>query len=376
MKKKVLIVTFYDVYNENLNGVTKIGSNLIKYINGNVDVLVLPLASGNKFISLINYVLMGVGGSNDYLSRSELIKCIPLIESKSKDFDIIHFLGSQFLYLDGFLSSDLLNKSIVQPIDNLLIYKGRLIKNVSFLKKVFYGLEILKIKKLYRNVSRFKRIIFVSKRDARLFNHFSRVKSIAIENGISLDFKKKSDFKIKNSSRVSLVFHGDLTYAPNIEAVIFLQNLSKKINENYQIDVIGKYDENLKNKCDRLNFLGFVDDLSESLTKYDIYICPIFSGAGIKNKLLEASYMKIPVISTTEAAMGTRLSAGIEYEKAETITDFAFSISRLSGNELLRKSIAEMASYKVEHYFSWNQITERYEAKYNEIYINNNSKTR
>ena len=376
MRKKVLIISFYDINNENLNGVTKIGFNLLKYAKSDIETLILPYSQTNKVIKLVNYILRGNGVFNDYIYKRQLVRNISLIELEAKKYDIVHFLGPQFIYLDNLLSDELLGKLVVQPIDNLLIFKGRLIKKVSLLKKMFYIVEIYKLKSIYKSIKNYKKIIFVSKRDSKLFNKNSNLASIAIENGVELGFVKKNDFEIRNKDKIKLVFHGDLTYAPNIEATYFLNELSKILGEFFQIDVIGKYNTQLEFECSNLNFLGFVDDLSTSLTLYDMYICPIFSGSGIKNKFLEASYMKIPMISTSEAAVGTSLKAGVDYEHAESMDDFLSSILRLANDISLRESLAESASGKVEKSFSWDQVVERYEAEYNEIYYNNNPSVR
>ncbi|WP_229618460.1 glycosyltransferase family 4 protein [Vibrio parahaemolyticus] len=372
MKKNILLVSFYDLDNENLNGVTKIGFNLTKYAKSNIETLIVPYSQPGKLITLFKYILKGNGVFNDYMYREQLIKNVSLIESESKKYDVVHFLGPQFLYLDTLLSEELLKKTVVQPIDNLLIFKGRLTKKVSLLKKVFYGLEIYKLKSLYEDIISYEKIIFVSKRDSRLFNKISKLSSVPIENGVDLGFGKKTDFEIKNRNEVKLVFHGDLTYGPNVEATYFLNELGKKLGKCFKIDVVGKYNAQLESECSSLNFLGFVDDLSDSLTKYDMYICPIFSGSGIKNKFLEAGYMKIPMISTGEAAVGTSLKASIDYEHAESMDDFLSSILRLSNDKNLRKSLSENASRKIEKSFSWNQVVERYEAEYNKVYCNNN----
>lgn len=376
MKKKILVVSYFDVNNESLNGVTKIGYNIIKYNSNSVELLILPFIKPNMVISLIKYCFFGVGVFNDYIYREQLLNCIKLVEKKENEFDVIHFLGPQFLFLDSILSKQLIAKSIVQPIDNLLVFKGRLFGRVGFLKKVFYSIELCKLKKLYSRLSRFNNLIFVSRRDSGLFNRFSMKKSRAIENGVNLNYKKKSDFKLDKleAEQVKLVFHGDLTYQPNTEAIYFLHELKRELGHKFKIDVIGKYNEQLKLECYELNFLGFVDDLSEKLTKYDLYLCPIFSGAGIKNKLLEASYMKIPVISTREATIGTSLKAGVDYVNAETISDFVSEISNLSTNEVLRRSLAQNASLKIENSFSWNKVIKCYEEEYNKVCINNNSK--
>ncbi|MFW2330438.1 glycosyltransferase family 4 protein [Aeromonas allosaccharophila] len=371
--KKILIVSFYDLNSEDTNGVTKIGFNLLNYKMSKVDTLRISYSPPNRIISLIKYIVRGKGVFNDYLYRSQLIENIKLIEDYSENYDIVHLLGPQFLYLNGLLSDNVLKKIVLQPIDNLLIFKGRLIEKVNLARKIFYTIEVYKLKALYRELNGFKKIIFVSMRDSRLFNRISNLKSISIENGVNLKFNRKSDFEIKETDNVKLIFHGDLTYAPNIEAVYFLQALSEKLGRDFRIDIIGKYSEKLKLDCDGVNFIGFVDDLSNYLTSYDLYLCPIFSGAGIKNKFLEASYMRIPMISTREAAVGTSLKFGIDYEQAESLSDFISCIKRLSNDKPLREFLAENASLKVEQSFSWCQVIERYEKEYNEVYFNNNT---
>ncbi len=53
-----------------------------------------------------------------------------------------------------------------------------------------------------------------------------------------------------------------------------------------------------------VNPIGFVDKVQSYLNRAGIYINPLFVGAGIRIKILEAMAMQLPVVATSVAAEG------------------------------------------------------------------------
>jgi glycosyltransferase involved in cell wall biosynthesis len=114
------------------------------------------------------------------------------------------------------------------------------------------------------------------------------------------------DFKFK-----SLIFIGGESHYPNLDGLEwFLSNSEQYLShkEIEKIFVTGIWSEQTKTRLSKLEkrveFTGFVEDLS-SLLKTSISIVPIrIGGGGIRTKILLSMAQCSPVVSTSTAAIG------------------------------------------------------------------------
>lgn len=100
-----------------------------------------------------------------------------------------------------------------------------------------------------------------------------------------------------------ILFTGILSYLPNEEACIYiLDKILPQISNNYLFRIVGKNPSdrllNVASKNKFVQITGYVEDISEEYRKADIYLCPMQSGAGMKNKILEALSTGLPVITS------------------------------------------------------------------------------
>lgn len=103
------------------------------------------------------------------------------------------------------------------------------------------------------------------------------------------------------SMGIRLVFIGDGHYAPNAQAVNFLEKLQVLDPHLPPIHVYGKGYSVKKNS--KIVFHGYQDS-ANMYYRDDIHVLPIFSGAGIKNKVVIALESGLRVITTREGANG------------------------------------------------------------------------
>lgn len=97
-----------------------------------------------------------------------------------------------------------------------------------------------------------------------------------------------------------LVFVGDVKYGPNRIAIKFLKQIADKLPIGMDISVIGN-EHPIRHS--RLTNIGIVD-IDDLYRHHDIHLAPIFSGAGIKNKVVEPLSLGLPVLTTNEGANG------------------------------------------------------------------------
>ena len=165
------------------------------------------------------------------------------------------------------------------------------------------------------------RIFVVTDDDrASLIGHGVRASKIeVIPNGVDTGkmrpdpvagARMRAELGIGDSTRL-LLFFGQLTYVPNLEALALIHDRLLPLLDGsgaaFEIVVIGKGDMP-KLRRDfahpRLRFLGLVDGLAPYINAADAVIVPVTSGGGSRLKILESIACGAPVVSTSIGAQG------------------------------------------------------------------------
>jgi hypothetical protein len=200
--------------------------------------------------------------------------------------------------------------------------------NISRISRFFKG-EITQIVALMRDHFYLRRVeyvdlfTFIAARDLRKEKRFIMGRS---QNIFTLP-NLTTQAKVNQEKLNRLVFIGDGFYGPNRKALRFLECLGDELPESKQISVIGR---SLSSKSKRIHCMGYVenDDLYYS---DDIHVVPIFSGAGIKNKVTEPLALGLRVITTPEGANGIANNPNLHICKS--VADFVTKIKELESEE-------------------------------------------
>ncbi len=171
-------------------------------------------------------------------------------------------------------------------------------------KSVYY-------KKLARDLERYEKevvksidgVLAISQEDLDLFLTYNpEINATVIP--VHVDQQGSSDFKVNKNS----VFHiGNMDWLPNREAVerliILFQKCQKK-NDSLQLTLAGKNTEKFYKSTDKIDVMGFVENLKDFAESSGILVSPISSGSGVRIKILEMMSYGVPVITTPAGARG------------------------------------------------------------------------
>lgn len=136
--------------------------------------------------------------------------------------------------------------------------------------------------------------------------------SVTNKKVIVSPFGIPNKLKTKNNACISfrsLLFIGSGDHYPNYEGLMwFLDNLKERFGNEipFNIEILGLWDENFITKYSLLNkitFRGRVKNI-EDYYEQSILISPIFSGSGLRTKILFSFANYIPVVSSFFAAEG------------------------------------------------------------------------
>jgi glycosyltransferase involved in cell wall biosynthesis len=283
---------------------------------------------------------------------------------KSEDFDIVQLEG---IYLAPYI------KIIKKHSNALISLRSHNIEHEIW-KRVASN-ETNPVKKKYTNIlsSRIKNfekkylnhydlLVPITSRDLNVLNKMGNKKPSHVSM-TGINFKSL----IKDKSNInypSLFFIGALDWAPNQEGLQwFFKNVWKRVNEKFpdlKIYITGR---NAPEKFIRIfekknvEYIGSVDDAYKFMNSNSIMIAPLFSGSGMRIKIIEGMALGKAIITTK---IGTEGIETTNYENiiiAENEMEFVKAIEELVTNERLFNSISQKAMSFIQDKFNNNTIT-------------------
>ncbi len=287
-----------------------------------------------------------------YYSDKILNKILSIIHEKS--IDIVHF---ESFYTAFYISNEIRKLSVKQIFgaENIEynVY-DEYANNTNFLLRPLYKLQVDKIRK--EETSLFKKAdlcIAVSDADALAIRKYARECEV-IRNGVDID-----EFKFnlpKNKKGTRLLFVGNFTYFPNVDAIDFFYNeIFKNLSGDIRLTVIGKKVKTLKFDDLRIEKKEFIPRIQDAYEESDLVVAPVRLGGGTNFKVLEAMAAGVPVVSLPDRLEGLNLfnnkQIAIVKEK-----EFAKKIISLLSDLEVRKRLARNARAFVEQEYSWKVI--------------------
>ena len=134
------------------------------------------------------------------------------------------------------------------------------------------------------------------------------------------------------------------------------------IGKGLQKDIITKIKGN-----NRINYLGFVDDIDNFLASQMLMVAPIRIGAGLKMKIPHSLVCKTPVLTTDVGAEGIDINENNGMWVATDTSDMIKLINKLllQNNLLIKKG--ELGRNAVIELFSEEKIISQFESLYSEL---------
>ena len=103
------------------------------------------------------------------------------------------------------------------------------------------------------------------------------------------------------------------------------------------------------------------------MAKSQVVVCPMISGTGIKNKVLEAMAMKKAIVSTSLGVAGIKCESGTHVIVRDDPKAFAEAAEELLCNDELRVEIGTNARKLVEKDYSWDSTVRAYDRIYDQL---------
>ena len=209
-----------------------------------------------------------------------------------------------------------------------------------------------------KSVDWFDYITFVSPIEMREYNRLhNTTKGIVLTVGTDVKYYS-DDIPVEHDNN-TVVIVGNFEYAPNASSIRWIdEEIMPKLPADTVLNVIGKFPEELKSVIKSRNIctLGYVDDMRYSVKSAAVFLSPIVFGTGIKNKIVEAMAMGMPVVTNSVGAEGLDVQSGRELIIAETAEEIADAVRQLLADEDLRKRLGSNGQrYAMKHH-DWDVV--------------------
>jgi len=292
---------------------------------------------------------------------------------KNIDFDIIHTdhtaMAEMALYI-----KELTGKPISLRLHNIewKIW-DRYKEELKFLPYKKYIERQAKLLKNYEEeaLAKFDVLLPITPVDYAYLQKFNLKNKIAVA-GAGVDIDKWKPEQIDRNIN-EIIIATTYNWVHNVDGLIwFIEKvlpIVKQHNPNAFLTLIGKdMPDSLKRYPQNdVNPIGFVDKVQPYLNKAGIYINPLFVGAGIRIKIIEAMAMQLPVVATSVAAEGIEANEMNGLFRADNEYDFAHQILKLMNDEQLWQESSINVRNLIESKYKWtNSVSLIYDI-YNEI---------
>ena len=190
-------------------------------------------------------------------------------------------------------------------------------------------------------------------------------------NGVDAEFFHPLDLP-ENPDTV--VFTGAMSFPPNVTAVMNYYNnilpLVRQEMPNVRLVIAGRDPAPEIAALANDPFVtvtGFVEDIRPWLAQSCVMICPMTSGSGIKNKVLEAMAMARPVIATTLGMEALEVTNWRELVIADQAAEFAAAVVKLLRDPAERKRIGAAGRDLVMRRYTWDACAASYDSIYSQL---------
>ncbi|HBL73689.1 MAG: hypothetical protein A2W90_13250 [Bacteroidetes bacterium GWF2_42_66] len=282
-----------------------------------------------------------------FISEDFSLALIKLLQKKK--YDIIQLEG---LYLCPYIAL------IRRHSDAKIVYRAHNIEHEIWNRtaKMTQGPKKNYLKLLAARIKRFEisylndydLLVPITERDAAMLNSMGNKKPyFTSQTGIDLSFLIPT---AKNLEFPSLFHIGSLDWSPNQEGLIwFLNNcwpvISKKYTElkfyiagrNAPLWLEKKF--SLKN----IVYLGEIEDAYEFINSKAIMVVPLFSGSGMRIKIVEGMALGKPIVTTSIGTEGIETTSGEDILIADDAESFNNAIYTLLENREVFDKIGKNA---------------------------------
>ncbi len=174
---------------------------------------------------------------------------------------------------------------------------------------------------------------------------------------------------------LSIGFIGALDWMPNQQGVVwFLENVWPLLRENHPeltFEIAGKNTPDwLKKRAGNgVKVLGEVPDAKDFINRHALFVAPLFSGSGIKIKILEGMALQRAVLTTPIGLEGIPAQNGVHVLSAETAREFVLNVELCLNQPDVAIGLGHSARQLMEREFDLFAIGKKVFSEYEKLCV-------
>ena len=284
---------------------------------------------------------------------------------KRYNYDLVHCFGAISVYEFYPLFADL--PTLITPYESHALYLRSAARQGQLSARALLPFVCRFESFMY---SPFNRTVVISDTDKAMLLLLQPALEIeVIPNGIEL-----ARFQPRDVERepCTLLFVGNFDYEPNQDAVrVLVEQILPQVRLQApaaKLQLVGVNPPNWMRALanDHIEVTGRVPDVTPYLARATVFVCPLRIGAGLKNKVLEALAMGVPVVATPLSVDGINVVNG-ESAIVAPVKRMAEETAILLRDGALRRRLSRNGRALIEAEYSWERTADSYERLYNEI---------
>jgi glycosyltransferase involved in cell wall biosynthesis len=309
-----------------------------------------------------------------FISKDFEKKLIEILQQE--DFDIVQL---EMLYMTPY--ADVVRKhsqaKIILRSHNIEHLLWQRITSITRnpIKKAYLSLLSKRLKNYeINNLGSYDGIVTISDRDARYFKELGTdTPIIDVPFGMDLSgFEPgKPDYEYPS------LFHlGSMNWVPNEEGIKwFIDHAWPLIHKKYpevKFYLAGRMMPQwlLELNAPNIEVVGEVPDAREFIESKAVMIVPLFSGSGIRIKIIEGMALGKPIISTGIGAEGIDYTAGKNILVADTPDEFLAAVDKCFSDKSLCDNLGKNARQLIEDKYRLEKVIEKLEGFYRRVLEN------
>ncbi|MCG3205096.1 MAG: hypothetical protein KCHDKBKB_01813 [Elusimicrobia bacterium] len=247
------------------------------------------------------------------------------------------------------------------PHDALsMLFERNYLYEKNLARKFYFWAQFRKIRRYERKMlPQFDKTVVVSPVDQAVMQKIAPAASIGWSpNGVDMDyFAAAPEQEMENI----VVFRGIMDFFPNHDAAAYFAGsvmpLVWQKNPQAEFWIVGHNPfpalKQMAAREPRIKILGFVGDIRVPMAKATVIVCPMRTGSGIKNKILESFAMAKPVVATTLSLAGIDAHPGQQVMLGDDAAALAQHTLDLLANRELRKNLGRSGQELVKSHYRW-----------------------
>jgi glycosyltransferase involved in cell wall biosynthesis len=231
-------------------------------------------------------------------------------------------------------------------------------------KKLYFQMLAARIKRFeMRMLNKYDLLVPITERDAMHYKSFGNKKPfLIVPSGFD------TSLLIPKPERInfpSVFFIGTLDWFPNQEGLVwFVEKVWPLVLEKHpdlKFYVAGRnaphWITKLFARNPNINYLGEIDDAYKFIDENAVMVAPLFSGSGMRVKIIEGMALGKTIVTTTIGAEGIDITPGQNIFVEDDATSFYRQIDNLLENRVLFDEVGKQANIFVRENYDNHKIS-------------------